>query len=283
MENAYKLLITKTKMCTKRALLIGINYFGQNGELSGCLNDVDNIEVYLRTCGFTDFTVLKDSRSDPSFLSPSAPTKENILRAMCDAVAKTKSGDVLYVHDSGHGSQLADATSGAGMRDEKDGKDECICPVDYASLRDGDSGFIRDDTLNQILVKSLAPGAKLRVCFDSCHSGSALDLPVRWVSSLKFEAENSNVADKDIVFISGCMDSQTSADARFDGQAAGAMTWALLGVLWDIKKSGKNSGFWTWKELVQMMRMNLKKEQYTQVPQVGLESSKQLLGLVDLI
>jgi len=282
MENAYKLLITKTKICTKRALLIGINYFGQQSELSGCLNDVDNVETYLKACGFADFTVLKDSRSDPGFLSPLAPTKSNILRAMKDAVAKTKSGDVLYVHYSGHGSQLADATSGVS-KDENDGKDECICPVDYSISQDSDSGFIRDDTLNQILVKDLVFGAKLRVCFDSCHSGSALDLPVRWVSSLKFEAENSNVMGKDIVFISGCMDSQTSADARFNGQAAGAMTWALLGVLWDIKKSGKNSKMWSWKELVQMMRMNLKKEQYDQIPQVGLENSKQLLGLVDLI
>ncbi len=283
MENAYKLLITKSKTGIKRALLIGINYFGQQSELSGCLNDVDNVEVYLRTCGFTDFTVLKDSKSDPAFLSPLSPTKANILRAMRDAVAKTKSGDVLYVHYSGHGSQLADAMVGA-TKDEKDGKDECICPVDYNVSQDSDSGFIRDDTLNQILIKYLAPGAKLRVCFDSCHSGSALDLPVRWVSSLKFEAENSNAdLGKDIVFISGCMDSQTSADTSFNGQAAGAMTWALLSVLWDIKKSGKNMRIWSWKELVQMMRMNLKKEQYDQIPQVGLESSKQLLGLVDLI
>lgn len=281
MENAYKLLITKTRG-VKRALLIGINYFGQNGELSGCLNDVDNVEAYLKVCGFSDFTILKDSRSDPSFLSPTAPTKTNILKNMKDAIAKTKSGDVLYVHYSGHGSQLADARVGA-TKDEKDGKDECICPVDYSVLQDTDSGFIRDDDLHRILVKSLTPGAKLRICFDSCHSGSALDLPVRWVSSLKFEAENSDVEAKDIVFISGCMDSQTSADARFNGQAAGAMTWALLGVLWDIKKSGKNSGVWTWKELVQMMRMNLKKEQYDQVPQVGLENAGQLLALVDLI
>lgn len=32
---------------TKRALLIGINYVGQQGQLSGCHNDVANIKKYL--------------------------------------------------------------------------------------------------------------------------------------------------------------------------------------------------------------------------------------------
>lgn len=32
---------------TKRALLIGINYTGQQGQLSGCHNDVGNIKDYL--------------------------------------------------------------------------------------------------------------------------------------------------------------------------------------------------------------------------------------------
>ena len=276
MEETYKLLITKKNEPVKRALLIGINYFGQNGELSGCQNDIANVETYLRACGYTDFTVLKDDPRDPKFLSPSAPTKANIIRNMRDAIAKTRSGDVLYVHYSGHGSHISDAL----MRDEKDDQDECICPVDYARLTDTDSGFIRDDTLNQILVKNLAPKAKLRVCFDSCHSGSALDLPIRWDSTSRFKSENTDFSAADVVFISGCQDEQTSADSSFNGRAAGAMTWALLSALWDIKKSGRA---WTWKELVQMMRMNLKKEQYSQVPQMGLESSHQIAGSVDLI
>jgi hypothetical protein len=197
---------------------------------------------------------------------------------MREAVAKTRSGDVLYIHYSGHGSHLADARSGA---DEKDGRDECICPVDYAHVAsDGESGFIKDDLLKQILVRSLAPKAKLRVCFDSCHSGSALDLPIRWDSSSRFESENSDAGEVDVVFISGCQDEQTSADSSFNGKAAGAMTWALLSALWDIKKSGR---VWTWKEMIQMMRMNLKKEQYTQVPQLGLESAGKIVESVDLV
>ena len=32
----------------KKALLIGINYFGQSGELRGCINDVNNIKNLIR-------------------------------------------------------------------------------------------------------------------------------------------------------------------------------------------------------------------------------------------
>lgn len=32
---------------TRRAVLIGINYTGQQGQLSGCHNDVGNIKDYL--------------------------------------------------------------------------------------------------------------------------------------------------------------------------------------------------------------------------------------------
>jgi hypothetical protein len=31
---------------TKRAVMVGINYVGQDGELSGCHNDVKNVRVY---------------------------------------------------------------------------------------------------------------------------------------------------------------------------------------------------------------------------------------------
>lgn len=267
----------ETKGPQKRALLIAINYFGQDGELHGCHNDIDNMQAYLKGCGYTDFTVLKDVKGDPTHRAPNSPTKGNILTAMRAAVAKTKPGDTLYVHYSGHGSHLDDKGT-----DETDGQDECICPVDFA-FDSPDSGFIRDDDLNATLVQGLATGAKLRICFDSCHSGSAIDLPFRWVSNTRMVTENATKSGRDIIFISGCMDSQTSADASFAGQAAGAMTWAMLSALYDVKKSGKNAAKWTWKELVQMMRVNLRKEQYDQIPQLGLTHVEQAAGFVDLL
>ena len=39
------------------------------------------------------------------------------------------------------------------------------------------AGHIVDDEMHRIMVQSLQPGVRLTAIFDSCHSGSALDLP----------------------------------------------------------------------------------------------------------
>ena len=39
------------------------------------------------------------------------------------------------------------------------------------------AGHIVDDEMHRIMVTPLQPGVRLTAIFDSCHSGSALDLP----------------------------------------------------------------------------------------------------------
>lgn len=56
--------------------------------------------------------------------------------------------------------------------DEEDGYDEVIYPVDFRQV-----GHITDDEMHRILVKPLQAGVRLTAIFDSCHSGTALDLP----------------------------------------------------------------------------------------------------------
>ena len=83
---------------TKRAVLIGINYVGQSGELRGCHNDVLNIIEYLKDVhGFKEenMTILMDDGVHAD------PTKRNILSAYENLVEDSKSGDVIFVHYSG--------------------------------------------------------------------------------------------------------------------------------------------------------------------------------------
>lgn len=40
-----------------------------------------------------------------------------------------------------------------------------------------ESGQITDDIMHDIMVRPLPPGCRLTAVFDSCHSGTALDLP----------------------------------------------------------------------------------------------------------
>jgi hypothetical protein len=167
-------------------LLIGINYFGQKGQLRGCINDVKNMSTYLnQNFGYAreDMVLLTDDQQNPM----SQPTKANILRAMHWLVKDAQPNDSLFFHYSGETMRLlvilrkktnvASVTGHGGQTpdldgDEEDGYDEVIYPVDFRQ-----AGHIVDDEMHRIMVRPLRPGVRLTAIFDSCHSGSALDLP----------------------------------------------------------------------------------------------------------
>ena len=88
--------------CTgrRKALLIGINYFGQRGQLRGCINDVKNMSGYLnQNFGYAreDMVTLTDDQQNQM----SQPTKQNILRAMHWLVKDAQPNDSLFFHYSG--------------------------------------------------------------------------------------------------------------------------------------------------------------------------------------
>lgn len=149
----------------KRALLIGINYVGQQGELRGCHNDVNSMLGFLERSGFKDsdcqVRILRDNGHDEE------PTRDNILAALKWLGDGVAAGDTLFLHYSGHGSRVRDTDS-----DEKDGYDETMVPLDYEA-----AGQITDDMIHRNLVLNLPEGASLTAVMDCCHSGSIFDLP----------------------------------------------------------------------------------------------------------
>jgi metacaspase-1 len=87
---------------TKRAVLIGINYQGHNeqGELSGCHNDLRNIKDYImevRGLEESNITILMDD--DDGYHT--SPTRSNILDAYRTVVSQSSSGDAIFCHYSG--------------------------------------------------------------------------------------------------------------------------------------------------------------------------------------
>ena len=128
--------------CTgrRKALLIGINYIGQRGQLRGSINDVKNMSTYLNGhFGYKreDMVILTDDQQNPM----SKPTKANILRAMHWLVKDARPNDSLFFHYSGHGGQTPDLDG-----DEDDGYDEVIYPVDFRQ-----AGHIVDDEMHRIM------------------------------------------------------------------------------------------------------------------------------------
>ncbi|CCH41125.1 Metacaspase-1A [Wickerhamomyces ciferrii] len=150
----------------RKALLIGINYIGTNNALRGCINDAHAMQKFLiDRFGYKseDMVMLTDDQRD----LVKVPTRQNIIRAMHWLVSEAKPNDSLVFHYSGHG-----ATQKNLDGTEESGYDSTIVPVDFQT-----AGQIIDDELHNILVRSLPPGARLTAFFDSCHSGTVLDLP----------------------------------------------------------------------------------------------------------
>lgn len=238
---------------SKIALLIGINYRGTESELSGCINDINNTKDILKTVYnyeekniiiLTDDTEIK-------------PTSNNITVQLYDLAFRTKKEDIkeIWISYSGHGSYVTDTN-----KDEDDGKDECLVPLDYKK-----NGLITDDMLNHIF-SFIDPKISVIVVVDSCHSETILDLQYRYISGDKNVVENKNNKIKsNVVLISGCRDFETSADAyniNNSKEYSGAMTSAFLETL---NKFNYTITCWN---LLKEMRLFLKQRKFTQIPQL---------------
>lgn len=161
---------------SKKALLIGCDYPGTRASLFGCVNDAQMMRKMLKEhYGFKDedCKLLIDTDEDCT-----QPTAKNIKEALEGLVNGAKSGDILFVHYSGHGVQVpADDDS-----DEEDGMDEAIVASDM--------NLILDDDLKSI-VEKLADGVPFTFTTDCCHSGGMLDH--KEVQLLDEEKDEENV------------------------------------------------------------------------------------------
>jgi hypothetical protein len=139
-----------------RALLIGINQYTGVPPLRGSVNDVAFLsEVLSSRFGF--------AAKDVETLIDGQATRAGILSALDRLAARSAPGDLVYLHFSGHGSQVRDRNG-----DEADGQDETIVP------QDGRTQGVPDITDDEIGDKLKAIRAKsVIVVLDSCHSGTA--------------------------------------------------------------------------------------------------------------
>lgn len=81
------------------------------GELSGCHNDVASMKNYImKHHGFkkSDMTILMDDGKHEK------PTKARILRAYKEVVEKSRPGDSVFCHYSGHGGRVKDKNGDEG-------------------------------------------------------------------------------------------------------------------------------------------------------------------------
>jgi hypothetical protein len=262
---------------TKRALLIGINRYQVPGaDLRGCVNDVKNLAAALvELYGF--------QKADVSMLADLDATKKAMQAGIRKLVHDAKKGDVIVLHYSGHGSNVPDDDG-----DEADSRDEILCPTDL-DWKDP----LTDDWL-RTTFDGLREGVSFTVIMDCCHSGTNTraiappDAPVKqrflpspWDlvasesgrrlkgkvatelrrSSPSARKKNDIVtADIPEILITGCRDTQTSADAFIDGSYTGALTFGLVQAM--------RKGALTYRQLHDRASAVLNAKSFEQVPQL---------------
>ena len=241
--------VVKETIKNKKALLIGINYLNTPYALTGCIDDTTRMKELLSSHGFNDFKILTD-------LTSVKPTKTNILNELKNLIDSSVSGDVLFFYYSGHGSYTYDRSN-----DETDGRDEMLVSLDLQA--------VLDDELKSIIQNSLKREVTIIGLFDSCHSGTILDLKFNYLDSNNYDnySENNKVSEcqGNVIMISGCMDAQTSSEAQIDNKAQGALTWSFIDT---INKTPNCS----WRELLKTMRDSLKSSGFSQIPQLSTDS-----------
>jgi hypothetical protein len=233
-------IVTPIPISNKKALLIGINYRNTQYELNGCINDVINMEKLLHKKKYTTQLLTDDTTIKP--------TKKNIITSITDLLSNAQPKDTIFIHYSGHGSNLQDRNG-----DENDGKDETIIPLDFNA--------IMDDELNKLLINYMKPDVTLIFLSDSCNSGTILDLNYMYLGTNdELLLNNNNIGcEGTVICISGCMDSQTSAEVSVDGVISGVMSTSFINEIEITEEL-------TLKKLITNMKTSINKSGQTQTP-----------------
>lgn len=217
---------------TKRALVIGLGM--QEDKAWGKINgdrDVPMVKQMLQRSGFADIRTLVNQQA----------TKSGIVRAFQALESDCRTGDVVYVHFSGHGQQLTDLNG-----DETDGYDEAWIPYDaYKEYcrADGGERHLVDDELGVLLSairQRIGKRGKLLVVVDACHSGGITrgmedsceeeetERGARNIFSIPDKAAPKGSAkqeEEDWVTISACKSYQTNFELK--EKKVGKLSYAL--------------------------------------------------------
>ncbi|WP_437932531.1 caspase family protein [Sorangium sp. So ce291] len=309
---------------TFRALLIGVDFYFPNrlpsgasyATLRGCVNDIRRVEEMLkaRISGPLDLTklVARDTGAGrPAGPESAWPTYANVQAALDGLLARTRPGDQVYIHYSGHGGRVR--TRFPDLKGP-DGYDETLVPTDIGqastrNLRDVHLAYYVDalTTKNQ---------ATVTVVLDSCHSGGAtrgIDVAPRCATGARAGADptldtterpTDGVASEDelraawrrlagtgvtvrtaaatswlpassdYVLLAACRDIESALEASVEGAPrGGVMTAAFLDALAQLRTDQ------TWKTVHDRVLAWVHSRYPQQTPQLLGRGARQVLGV----
>ena len=190
----------------KLALIMSSDYYGEN-QLAGCINDAEDIVAFLE----------RELLFDPSNITKlydEKMTRKGMLKELGrladQALAITRTGrtPALFLYYSGHGTQTTD-----DLKIEEDQQAEALVPWDFDTAE-----LVKDYEVYRTLIGKLPANAQLFVFTDCCNSGTNLNLKYSGIH----EVYQRNTTDASVIGLSGCSDSQTSAETNGHGVATQA-------------------------------------------------------------
>ncbi len=143
------------------ALLVGINDYSHSvGKLRGCINDVDQFNIFLKSH-------YNHSGLAVEMLKDHDATRENIIRQFRSHLCRASADDVVVFQYCGHGARSASAPE--FLEFYNSGKDEGLVCID--SREPG--GLDLADKELAVLISEVAQNNRhITVLLDCCHSGS---------------------------------------------------------------------------------------------------------------
>ena len=242
----------------KRAFMVGISNYHSHG-----------YKVWNNIHGSEDVALLKPELEKKGFsvlsLINEEATYQGILTSLNDFIQKSKKGDVVYLHFSCHGQPVEDGLNGM-PKDEKDGWDESLVPIDagkeYSTAYKGEK-HITDDELNVYIIKlrkKIGASGMLYVAMDACHAGTMSRKGVETVrgtnegltkAGTKYNPPKESIKHFIIakstemapaLFIEACQSRERNTEVRISGREYGALSyniWQALKGLPSFDKSTK--------------------------------------------
>uniref|UniRef100_A0A8H7XWN5 Uncharacterized protein n=1 Tax=Psilocybe cubensis TaxID=181762 RepID=A0A8H7XWN5_PSICU len=181
----------------KVALLIESNPSGLSGRTYHSYTE-RLIALLEREYGYKEIILLSDSDGTHH---DRTPTYANIMRELTKFVTPSRPSDYFFAY-LGHSSETC-------LDSVQDGHDEYIIPcdaVDNTTSVVDETKIITDDTLRQLLTEALPRGSNLVALFDTCHSGTLLDLKHQPCNPQKHKlafdsSERQVIASEENIFI----------------------------------------------------------------------------------
>ncbi|MEM9771079.1 MAG: caspase family protein, partial [Cyanobacteria bacterium P01_D01_bin.73] len=267
-------------------LLVALDLYDPSSRvpsLSGCVTDIESIELYLREQVAGDDWELVE----PRILKNEQATREGLITGFQEFLCQATENDVALFYYAGHGAQERAPEEFLPL--EPDGMNETLVCYDSRTATGRD---LADKELRYLIAQVAEKNPHILVLMDCCHSGGGTrdvaagtrqgpaDDRVRPLSSYLFAQDSAFLqelsSEGDLpegrhVVLSACRDYQLAKECRGeDGKAHGAFSYYLLETL------QRSQGKMSYRELIRNLNALVSSKQRDQSPLIYATNGEDL-------